>query len=316
MKLEDILKALGADSTILKGVLEYVLKTPDGAEALTNYSKPLIDKAIGEKTSEIYNAIDNDLFEALGARKKGDQKTFEFIKEIATAYKTLKDKPETDKELTDKIAELTTKLQQAEEKSKGSEDWHNKYLSALNDWEKKSEEFTKQIADLNIKGLESLVAADLAQGLAGLRFNPAIPKTLIDVTLEKIKQDVLKTAKVVDGKVVYYNEDGTEKRNGLYKPISAKEIYETELKDVILTTTVGGGAAPKTETQGITTIGEGDSAKKRIDLDPTKFSTKLDFAKHIEEKLLESGIERNSKDWVDLTQTAREEYGVDKMERV
>ena len=161
-----------------------------------------------------------------------------------------------------------------------------------------------------------MVAVDLEKGLAGLKFNPNVPESALNILKDKIREDILKTAKVEDGKVVYYNEDGTPKTNGIYKPITAKEIYEAELKDVILTTSGGGGADKDSKTGNITITGEGDSAKKRIDLDPTKFSTKLEFSNHIEEQLLANGIERNSDEWHSITQTAREEYGVDKMSRV
>ena len=160
MTLEEIKKLLGTDNIILKGVLEYALSTPDGLEALQNYAEPIVDKAKSDLTAEIYNNIDNDLFKALGVRKKDNQKTYEFLTEIVSAYKTLKDNPSkaTEKEVQDKITDLETKLAEAVKKSGESEDWHNKYLNALKEWEKKSEDYTKQIADLNGKGLEALVA--------------------------------------------------------------------------------------------------------------------------------------------------------------
>lgn len=315
MTLEEIKKLLATDNAILKGVLEHVLKTADGEDALKNYATPLVEKAVSDRTSEIYNGIDNDLFESLGSRKKDTQKTRDFVKELALQLKQAKESPAGDKETAEKIKDLEAKLKDAEGKAKADADWHNKYLTALTEWEKKSEEYTTQIADLNAKGIESLANVDLATGLAGLKFNPNIPQTAIDILTNKVKADILKNAKTVDGKVVYYNEDGTPKVNGLYKPATAKEILEAELKDIILVG-AGGGGASKKETLGIVTTGEGDSAKKRIDLDPTKFNTKLEFSNHIEEQLLASGIEKNSTEWRELTQTAREEYGVEKMDRV
>ena len=318
MTLEQILAFLRENPTVLKSVLEFVITTPEGKETLDNFAKIEAEKLIGAKTSEIYNGIDKDLADIMGSFKPGDQKTVEYIKQLATEYKKLKDNPAAggDPKLQERITELEKSLDIAKT-------WETKYNQATAEWATKTEEYTKTIATLEGSSTENTVSTDIATGLAGLTFNPNIPESATTKLLNSTKAEVMKFAKVeeVDGKkvVVYYKPDGTKWLNSLYKPITAKEIFADELKDVLKGDNSGGGAnkdnpkrpedIKKGEKSTITVIGEGDSAKKKIELDKTKYTNKISFVNHLQEELLANGVEKGSKDWKEIELTAFDDYG-------
>lgn len=314
MTLAELKKLFGEQPALFKEVLGHIATTEEGKELLNNYAKTQTDKAIGDKTSEIYNGIDKDVKDILGVDKPTDKKTYEFVKELVTELKDLRAKKGEGKGDEGKdgarVAELETQL-----KAIKDQNWEGKYNSLVSETAVKIEGFTTKIKELETGNTSSLVNVELATGLSTLKFNPNIPKEAIDAMTTVVKDKITKTAKVVDGKVVYYKEDGTPYLNELYKPITAEEIFKTELKTIISGTNVGGGGADTTEKGKIVTVGEGDNAKKKVALDPSKFNTKLAFANHIEEVLLENGVEKNSKEWHGIVQEARTEYGVDKMDR-
>lgn len=314
MTLEELKKLFAEQPTVFTEVLKHIVTTEEGKTLLDNHAKQYAEKVIGEKTSEIYNGIDKDILEILGVNKPADKKTYDFVKELVTELKTLKEKKAGGEGTTEdakKVVELQAQLDEIKKAN-----WEGKYNGLVTETAKKIEGFTAKITELETGNLSSLVNIDLATGLSSIKFNPNIPKEAIDAMTGVVKDKILKTSKVVDGKVVYYKEDGTPYLNELFKPITAEEIFKTELKSVVVGNVAGGGANPNEEKGKIITVGEGDTATKKVTLDPTKFNTKLTFATHIEEVLTSNGVEKNSEEWHKLTQEARKDYEVDKMERI
>lgn len=314
MNLEQLKKLFGEQPALFKEVLGHIATTEEGKEFLANYAKVEVDKAKSDLTSEIYNNIDKDMREVLGVEKPGDKKTWEAVKEILVELKGLRDKPKgeagTETEKDTKINELEGKL-----KTLVDANWEGKYNTLVTETSTKVTELTGEITKLKTGSVESLVGMELATGLSTLKFNPNIPTEAVTAMTEQVKARIMKTAKVVEGKVVYYKEDGTPYLNELFQPITAEGIFKNELKSIISGVNVSGGGSEAGKGT-ITTIGEGDNAKKKLILDPSKFTTKLGFAQHAEDTLLELGVAKNSDEWHGLVADARTEYGVDKMERI
>lgn len=315
MNLEELKKLLGEQPELFKGLLGHIATTTEGKELLENYATTKVDKAIGEKISEIYNGIDKDIKDILGLEKSGDKKTYDFVKDLITELKDLKAKKgeaggSTDPDTAKKIEQLETQLDDIKKAN-----WEGKYNALVVETSTKVEGLTNEITKLQEGNTESLVNVELATGLSSLQFNPNIPKEATDAMTQAVKNKVIKNAKVVEGKVVYYKEDGTPYLNELFKPATAQEIFSMELKPIISGKNVAGGGA-EGEKGKVIISGEGDSASKKVILDPSKFNTKLTFATHIEEVLLENGVEKNSTEWHSITAEARKEYAVDTMERV
>lgn len=312
MTLAELKKLFGEQPELYKEVLAHIATTEEGKELLTNFAKTQVDKVTSEKETEINTALEATLKE-LGFTKPANKKATDFVKDLAGELKELKEKPAGGKDEGkdgERIKELEGQLKTLKEAN-----WEGKYTALVGETATKIEGFTNQIKELQNGNTSSLVNVELSNGLSGIKFNHLIPKEAIDAMTSVVKEKVIKTAKVVDGKVVYYKEDGTPYLNELFKPITAEEIFKTELKAVITGANVSGGGADAVKGK-VTTVGEGSDAKKKVVLDPSKFDTKLTFATHIEEVLLDNGVERNSAEWHSFTQEARTEYGVDKMDRV
>lgn len=309
MTWEEILAAMKAAPALETEVIKYIITTEGGKEVLENHAKQYAAKEVSDKMSELLNGIDTTIAENLGITKPKDQKTTDFVKGIAEELKTLKAKKGSDNPEGDakRVKELEAELAQAKT-------WENKYNGLATETAVKIEGYVNEINTLKTGNTETVVGGDLALGLNTIKFNPLIPKAAIDSLAGTIKDKVLKAAKIVDGKPVYYKEDGTPYLNEVFKPATAEEIFKTELKDMISTEAQAGGGSE--EKGKIITTKEGDKDLKKAVLDPAKFNTKLTFAKHIEEVFISNGIERGSKDWHEMEQTARTEYEVDKMDRI
>jgi len=315
MELEAIIAELNKNPTVMKGVLAHVLQQPEGTEALNNFAVEKVNQSIAETTSKIYNGIDNDLNSIFGSFKPADKKTVEYLKEIAAEVKTLREKPIGDKAAQDKIKELETKYTEVSNKLKDNGDWQAKYNNEVRVWEAKAEEFNTTITGLKGERLQDAVGTQLATGLASLKFTPGIPETVVNNFVENTKAEIVKHAKIEDGKVVFYKADGTKYLNELFKPVTAQELLKTQLKEILAGDTGGGGSQP-TKT-GVTKEAATDGKEtKKLILDPDKFKTKVEFSKEAERVLIENGVEKNSKEWHDMTMQARTDYGVDKMARI
>lgn len=322
MKLEELLKLLNENPEILKGVITHILTLPEGKEVLENYAKQETPKIIEAAKADIFKGLDGKLATVLGAAKPEGTDFEAYLEKIGAELKTLKDNAGKTGDETSRarIAQLEAEVQAFK-----TANWEGKYNSLVTDTAKKLEEYDTKYKTLETSQLEAMVSADLAGGFAKLAFNPNIPKEAIDAMAEKVKDTVLKSAKIVEGKVVYYNADGTPMNNETFKPISAEEIYRKNLSTVIAEGK-GGGKAPSNPGQStqqeegkkgaISVVKEGDKELKKLVLDPKNFNTKLSFAQHAEEVLIGEGVERGSKDWNDMIQAARTEYGVESMERV
>jgi hypothetical protein len=314
--LAKIQEALKTDANLRKDLVVTLSETDEGKELLGNHAKAYYEANIGSKVSEIYKNIDEDIFSVLGVRKKSDQKTYDFLKtEILAEYKKIKDSNGTDSDKEQKIKELETQLESF--KNNNSDLWKRTHEEAVKEWNQEKQNWQNKISELETRNLNYIVENDLSMGMAGLKINPTIPKSVVDTYVESVKREVLKSAKVDDGKVIYLKEDGTTWHDKEYKPITAKGIFAEKLKEILDTgvPAVGGGA-PKGKAGEIVTVGSGSDATKKVVLDQTKFNTRLSFMETLETTLIEQGVSKNSEEWAELRDTAYEEYKVAELPRV
>lgn len=313
LTIEQIKEAFTQNADLQKQVLLDVVETTEGKELLNNFAKKHFDENIGSKVSEIYNNIDNDIFETLGVRKDPNQKTYDFLKTTLTDYKKIKESQNTDKDK--EINDLKEKLKTLETSTNNGEFWHKTHQEAVSKFEQEKKTLSQKIQELENANLSNLVNNDLSMGLTGLKFSPNVPESAIQALTNSIKSDVMKQAKIVDGKVVYHKEDGNPWLDNEYKPISAKSIFAEKLKDV-LDKPAGGGGAPTGKVGKIITI-EGNDGSKKVVLDATKFGTQVEFFNHLDEVLVkENGVAKNSPEYAKLRDTAYAEYKVSEMKRV
>lgn len=316
MTLAEIKEAVKANPSLAKEIAVWATgDTQEGKELLQNYAKAEVEKAVKENTAEIYTNIDNDLFEALGVRKKNDQKTYDFLKKIAGEYKELKDKA--DKLNNDeKVKELEQQIKKMQDEGSVNEHWKKIYDEAVSKWEKEKKEITDKLTAKETEFLHAQIEADLRSGLSTLTLRDDVPKEAIDALVKVETEKVLKGAKIIDGKVVYHKEDGSPYLNDEYKPITSKEIWGKALGTLIKSDEPrgGGGANPKIESGKVVKTGEGDNATIKLVLDTKSFSTKREFNERADDALRKQGIAVGSKEYNDALVGAYKEYEVDKLD--
>lgn len=315
MTFEEIKKALEANKDLKKQVAVWSSSTEEGKELLTNHAKAEVEKAVKEATAQLYTNIDDDLFEVLGKRKAANQKTYDFVKGLANELKELRGKADKLND-NDKIKELEAKIKQMESDGSVNEHWKKIYDEASAKWENEKKEMGEKIAAKEKEYIISQIEADLQKGLASLKLRDDIPQQAVDALVEAQKQKILKSAKIIEGKVVYHKEDGTPLLNQEFKPITPKEIWEDVLGGIVTTNKdQSGGNANTTVKEGkVIEKGQGDNATIKLVLDEDSFSTKQEFNEKAELALRKQGIGLGDKRFKQAILEAYERYGVDKLD--
>lgn len=319
MTLEELIAKVKEDASFRKQIVVWATGTEEGKEILDNYAKTEFEKNVKETIAKIHSDYDNDIFEILGERKQGDQKTYDFLKERLKELKELRGASKDDKDA--KTKELQTKLKEAQDSGSINEHWKKLYDEALLKWEAREKELTETIAQKETDYHNTQVLSEITAAKAGMKFKDGIPEEAVTAMFKVNEDKILKNAKLVDGKVVFHKEDGTPWLNKEYKPVSAKEILSEVFGAMIDDGTgsggsgnAGGGAPPKLEAGKIVTTGEGDNAKKKLVLDKSTFSTKVEFNKQAEKALRNQGITADSPDYNKLLDDAYTEYGVSELD--
>ena len=186
---------------------------------------------IGEKTSELYTGLDNDIFSASGIAKEGTEKTYDYAKRVIGGLKTA---PTT---LQQKITALEQQIAQ------GSGDATLKaQLEAL---QTKEGEYQQKLTAAEAKLFEKDVKLDVREGLRDLKFDTSVKdsvrKVLVDnataqiVAMAKVQKNADTTEQIVyvrDGKTILTDKD---------VPADAAYILADMLKDVLDTGHQGAG---------------------------------------------------------------------------
>lgn len=316
MTWEEILAAMKATPQLAVQVLENVPNIPGGAQYLANANKAYFDENVGSEVSKIYNGIDEDIFTLTGKRKKADQKTYDFVKEIVADFKKLADEgsktPEDVKKLKETIADLEEKVKNGE----SSTHWKESYEEVVKELKSNKEKHEQELNTLNTKMLQTTVEIDITAGLSKIKFNEQLPETVINAMINQAKGSLVSNAKIIDGKVIYHDAEGKPIRNKQYENATADELLRETLKDILAGDKPAGGGAPPSGKGEVVIVGTGDSAKQKLVLDKSAFSTKVKFQEVAEKAMLDKGLTRGSKEWKSVMDEAYVEYGVSELERV
>lgn len=316
MTWEEIQKAIAEQPTLAVTILENVPNITGGKEYLENANKAYFDANVGSYTSDIYNKLDNDIFEVTGLRKEANEKSYDFQKRVLADLKkqaedTTGNTPEEVKGFKNTIKELEEKLKNGE----SSTHWKKSYEEVLQTLQTKEEEFQAEIQKRDTQLLETNVSTDIAQGLGGLKLNQTLPESVRNAMVNQVKAGLVQNAKVVDGKVVYHDEKGVPILDKQHRPANAEYLLKERLKDILEGDKTPGGGAPQGGIGEVITVGEGDSATKKLVLDKNSFNTRQEFQTVAEKALLEQGITRSDKEFNVIIDNAHKEYGVSELSR-
>jgi len=222
MKKQDIIKKLESE----QGDTDYILRTQaEETSFLENHKKSVIESELPLKVSEIHTQYDNDLFELFGKRKKGDQKTYNFLKEefgVLKAKAMIAEKYETE------IAELR--------KGNPTDAIRLKEIAELqNNLMTLRETHKKELADVTSKASKASIEAEIRSATGLLKFKKEIPVDAIEVYKNSVITELSANAELRDGKAVFLDP---EKKTPLYNkstmdPLSASELVAEKMKSMI-----------------------------------------------------------------------------------
>jgi hypothetical protein len=185
---------------------------------------------IGEKTSELYTGLDNDIFSASGVAKEGTEKTYDYAKRVIGGLKTAPTALQT------KIAELERVI------ATGSGDATMKaQLEAL---QTKETEYQSKLTEAEEKLFKKDVMLDVRDGQRELKYDPTVKESVRKVLVDNATATIIGMAKVqknADGsEQIVYVENGKTKLNGNV-PADAAFLLKDMLKDVLDTGHQGKG---------------------------------------------------------------------------
>jgi len=282
-----------------KGDSNFVLRTEeDDTTYLGNLKKQTeeaYDKTVvPEKIKAVHDYYDKDYEDVTGRKKEPTEKTYAFGKKILKEYF---DKAQKSDVLAGEIETLKKKI------SDGSNDEQLKldYEKAKSDYNNLKESTDTRINTLNTDHDKYKVEFGLRTDLSGLTFDAKTPAEALSALQDKAIKEIIAMAKIIDGKVVYLNEDGTTRTNvnNRLEPYTGKELLAERLKSVL-----GEVAGKKPDVSGEALKEYDDDGKiKKVSLIvPDSVNTKIKLGEH----LVSKGILRNTPEY----KLAYKEYSV------
>ena len=309
MTIEEIIAQANENPEFLTGLSEYVIGTDHGKGVLENYAKAEFDKRIGEEIAKVHNKYDEDVFEILGEKRGENVKTYDFIKE---KLKVLKESSSA--ESAKKVKELEAKLKEIQESSEAGKHWKSIHEESVSKFQKEREELEAKYKALEEKGIRGDINADLSKGLTGLKFISSIPEGAMQTIIDSKREAIIKSAKIVDGKVVYYKEDGTPLLNSTFANANSNEVWAEILKDFIDTNGGKGSGADNDINKNVGGFKKGADGKvTSFEIDRSTFTTKSEFTQRIKEVATKAGVAYGTTDYQNLVKEAYERYEVAKL---
>jgi hypothetical protein len=222
MKKQDIITKLQSE----QGDTDYVLRTQAEEQTfLENHAKSVIETELPKKISEVHTKYDDDLFELFGKRKKGDQKTYHFLKEEFGALKSKADKVAAmEIELTDLRKGNPTDAKRLAE----IQELQNTISTMKTTHENELREFTGRMQ-------KNSIAADIKAARGALKIKKDIPESLIQVYIDNLVNELSANAEFRDNKTIFIDPvKKTPLRNPVtMEPYTTAELVAERMKDLI-----------------------------------------------------------------------------------
>ena len=236
--INNVLTTLQGDAELTQKTLVALKDTEQGKSLLNNYADQYAAERIKANTKETYTRIDALLTEA-GFEKQAGEKTSDYLNRFVGTFKDVNGK----KGATAREKELQAQLEALKNDGSHNAHWKQTHEEAANKWQAEKAQFMQQLEQMQTAQLQNAIQTDLQTATAGLSYNPAIPAEAIKAMEAVQMQALLNSAKVEDGKVVYYGEDGKPLLNDTYGTASAAEILKQRMSSVLHNTQAGGNAS-------------------------------------------------------------------------
>jgi len=191
---------------------------------LENYE----DSVIAPKVSEIHNQYDKDILELTGKKRPGNMKTYTFMKEVIGELKTNGEKAA---ELEKEIASLKEKIKN----NAGNESLKKELESVQQLYADEKKQWAEEKTQLLTSHQQAKLESELDRSVMGIKFKDSITDSVRKVVLESVKSELIKSAEIVDGRMIFKDADGNTLRNkdNALNPYTPEEMLRMKLKDII-----------------------------------------------------------------------------------
>jgi len=191
---------------------------------LENYE----DSVIAPKVSEIHNQYDKDIFEITGKKRPGNVKTYTFMKEVIGELQTTGKKSV---ELEREISELKEKIKN----NAGNETLKSDLEAVQKLYKEEKEKWGNERTQLLTSHQQAKLENELDRSVMGIKFKDSITDNVRKVVLESVKANLLKSAEIVDGRMIFKDAAGNTLRNkdNALNPYTPEEMLRLELKDIL-----------------------------------------------------------------------------------
>jgi FtsZ-binding cell division protein ZapB len=195
---------------------------------LENFKKSEVEPGIKTATSEIHKRYDDDLFELFGERKETTEKTYDFLKR---KFSDLNEKAKGTEPLQTKIKEL----EEALKNDKGNEHLKNELQQVRDQYKQEKETWDNREKELLSNLDQHKLETELDKAMVGLKFNDDLPEDLRETFINKVKNDLSKSARIVEGKMIFVDDQDKTlvNKDNAFNPFTAKEMMEKNLESIL-----------------------------------------------------------------------------------
>lgn len=241
---EELVKDLDSPEyqTIAKEALakkDFIIRNKTEETAfLDRYKTDVIEKEIPSKINEVHSQYDKDIKELYGAERSQGEKTYEYLKRVATARNSEHQKA------VDEVKVLKEQIKGGDPTGtirKQLEEAENKVKTVIAEKDKELNEYKTKVSSTERVSQVRSVYSDLKGTFK--KEKPA----LWDRTEKAILDEAFNQSVIKDGKLFMTNADGSIRKDAQYNEITVDAFLKNEFKDVVDPKYVqgGGGAAPK-----------------------------------------------------------------------
>jgi hypothetical protein len=221
--------------------IEEVKNTPEFAAILNQHGKTYhemkAEETGGSFMGKAYNNVDNALMEELGLKERPTGKTTELVRQLA------KEK----KELESKLSKL--QVEPKEDKTEANK----LYESQITALQNQLAETAAAKTALEIASKQQKIENNFSKALTDITFNPTYGKALLDETISNRTKKVVQNSKEIEGRTVFYKDNGEPYTNLNGLPMIATEVANEVFKDLVHVQKKGGNAQKEN-----TTVVKGD----------------------------------------------------------
>ena len=195
---------------------------------LDNFKKNSVQPLVDTEVSGFYKRNDDILFDILGERKEGNEKTNDFMKRKLESFKADASKTEAQLVEIDRLKKALEDNSGDEQLKRDLDTVRSEYKKSQDDWKAKETELGNQMSDYQLHN-------ELDKSMVGMKFKDDVPDGAKSAFINQVKNELLKSARIVEGKMIFIGDDGqtlVNKDNAL-NPFTPTEMLSTRLESIM-----------------------------------------------------------------------------------